>query len=297
MMRGCINRPWAIAMILGAIASLPATAADRASIRFEPSTPWNIDYDDDSCALRRNFAADGKTVKLEMRRFQPDGAMTFTVAAPIGQFSEARPRLRILPDAKAHDAALATLARFGADSAGFTWLDDLAAADPAPLKTPAGAWDRLDRERRERSITGIELHAIADPPIVLATGELFKPMEAMRACTDELLNHWGIDAGAQKTLTRKVKAKNWGIVAKAVGRTYPKELLAKEQNGIVRVRFIVDENGKPKSCHIQRMAGDQAFADLACSRMMSYAQFEPALDSTGKPVASYFTTSVTYVVN
>jgi TonB family protein len=114
---------------------------------------------------------------------------------------------------------------------------------------------------------------------------------------DELLTHWGIDARAQKTLSRPVKALEQAEWVRKVQAVYPVGKLLALENGLVRVRLIVDPEGKPSSCHIQMKAKDDDFEQAACGTMMRHARFEPALDASGKPIASYFVTSVIYRVN
>ncbi|HYD05839.1 MAG TPA: TonB family protein, partial [Reyranella sp.] len=127
--------------------------------------------------------------------------------------------------------------------------------------------------------------------------EMHKPMEVMRACLDELLTHWGIDAAAQRTLTRKVKPLEQMEWAKDLQSAYPSNMLRKGQSGIVRVRLIVGPTGKPQTCHIQVPSDDPSFEQTACSRLMRSARFEPALDASGKAITSYYVTSILYLIN
>lgn len=120
-------------------------------------------------------------------------------------------------------------------------------------------------------------------------------MVAMRACLDELMTHWGIDAKAHRTLSRAVTAFEWENWVPKVAATYPVGMLFEGKSGIVRARLIVDETGKPVSCHLQMKAQDTAFEKTACDRLMKFARFLPALDAAGRPITSYWTETIQYL--
>ncbi len=48
-----------VAVLLSTAPALPTAAQDGAGLA--PSTPWTVDYDTDSCALRRMFGEGGAT--------------------------------------------------------------------------------------------------------------------------------------------------------------------------------------------------------------------------------------------
>lgn len=56
--------------------------------------------------------------------------------------------------------------------------------------------------------------------------------------------------------------------------------------GTTRFEMAVDEAGKPTSCAVFKSSGHDLLDRRACDVLMSRAQFVPAKDETGKPVAS-----------
>ena len=56
-------------MAFWVVAAVPADAQDAPGLA--PSVPWTLDYDADSCALRRMFGEGEDRAYLEMRRFGP----------------------------------------------------------------------------------------------------------------------------------------------------------------------------------------------------------------------------------
>ena len=61
-------------------------------------------------------------------------------------------------------------------------------------------------------------------------------------------------------------------------------------------RRLLARMGKPSACHIQQSASPPEFSKAVCDAMMRRAHFEPALDKDGKPVASYYRSSVIFLM-
>ena len=130
--------------------------------------------------------------------------------------------------------------------------------------------------------------------ILLKLGPMQKPLEAMTACTEELLTHWGLDPAAQRTLQRSPqplsKPQSWVNWA-----DFPSIALNKGQNAIVRFRLTVDSAGKVAGCAIPSATHGPQFVKATCDAISRRARFDPALDKDGKPVASYFVSSVVWI--
>ncbi len=120
-------------------------------------------------------------------------------------------------------------------------------------------------------------------------------MAALSRCTDELLEHWGIDVAAHKTLRRKTTP--IGSPARWITpQDYPLPLLSKGDQSIIQFRLTVDSTGKPTGCHIQTEMKPAGFNDVVCAALMKRAKFLPALDEDGNPVASYYINSVIFLI-
>lgn len=277
-----------VSMICPTVSAAPKTQS------FAPSKPWNVDYADDSCALRREFVDGDDKVLFELRQFSPSDLFSATAASTAFRRGSKPLKVRILPDDSPHDASAATALDYPNGLFGFSWNDSF-------IPIGAGADKRRvigsipDRTAREKAIQGIELSAGLTRTVVLSTGEMSRPMDAMRKCTEELLTHWGIDAIAHRNLSRRVEAEGQQEWAKIIQEKYPGKMLAREQGGIVRVRLMVGTDGRPTSCHMQVRSQDPTFEKTSCEGLMKAARFKPALDAAGKPIASYFATSIFYV--
>ena len=77
-------------------------------------------------------------------------------------------------------------------------------------------------------------------------------------------------------------------------RDYPLPMLLSGKRAIVQFRLNVDPAGKPTACHIQQSTRPKAFDDAVCKAIMRNAEFEPALDAGGSPIASYWLNTVVF---
>ena len=285
------------AMAIGALHALTPAMAAKAPQVFAPSTPWNVDYADESCVLRRNFGTPDRKVVLELRQFVPGDVFYATIAAKFISAGQGKLKVRFVPDTAVHEAQSAYSLVYSQGMEGVVWTDSFRPDQATVEEGPQPRWIEIERNARESSIRGVEVSGRASPAVSLATGEMHRPMTAMRGCMDELLTDWGIDAAAQRTLSRPawpVGQANWARVIQA---NYPSAMLMKMKGGIVRLRMIVSPDGKATSCHILVPSQDPSFEKTACAGMMKAARFDPALDASGKPIASYYAATVVYMVN
>ena len=284
-----------ILLAVAVVTSQPVEAA-KPPEAYAASTPWNLDYSDDSCALRRTFVHTDKMVLFELRQFQPGDYFTMIVASkhfPSGS----SPKIRFVPEPKPHEVKSGVPLIYPNGLVGFVWSDSFMPMTKVDSLITSVAEDDKLREARETAIQRIELSGSISPPIILTVGKMNRPMDGMRKCMDELLTHWGIDATTQRTLTRTAKPLSQGRWASIIQAEYPSAMLNQMKGGIVRVRMIVGPDGRAQSCHIQVPSQDPSFEKTACAGMMKASRFEPALDAAGKPTVSYFATTIIYRVN
>jgi hypothetical protein len=56
-----------------------------------------------------------------------------------------------------------------------------------------------------------------------------------------------------------------------------------------QIRVMVSADGKPTKCAVHWASLEQKTNDAICKAIMDKAQFFPALDASGQPMASYWT--------
>lgn len=292
-------------VLFASLLTMPQSAnAAKPPQVYSPSTPWNLDYAADSCVLRRRFGGEKHAILLEMRQFQPGDAIQLTVASEFVKPREAAAlKTRFLPDEKPRAIDFPLILEFPGKLIAARWGDSLYSdekADSTVEELAGQPWKQRDEatyKAREGAISGLEIGGVFSPPIIFQTGEMHRPMTGMRKCLDELVTHWGIDAAAQKSLTRRARPADRMAWTRLIQAKYPSAMLNAGRSGRVLVRMIVGADGKPTSCNVQSIVEDVSFGQTACTGMMKVARFDPALDAAGKPIASYFHTNIIYKAN
>jgi TonB family protein len=286
----------ALATATSSLIATPAHAEDA----FAPSGPWAIDYDADSCALRRSYWAGDEMVYVEIRRFAPGSALQTTIGnSRARQIARPRVAYRFTDDEDWQEPGLGvsvTLAS-GVNAVifepSFLDLPELEAIeDEAERAAYMRSVDLGAIERQQAAaINSIRIRGIG-PEFILPLGKFSGPIGALQDCTDELTSHWGIDVEAHKTLTRRAQPTNWRAGARMLD--YPPAMFRRGLPGLVNVRLSIDETGKVTACRIQMPLSDPAFEVSSCADIQEAFKFEPALDKDGKPIASYWTTRVRF---
>lgn len=274
-------------------ATHPAAAKDLA---LEPSSPWVMDYAADSCALRRMFGTGEKRVQMELRRFAPGSSVLVSVSTNATPPTHQAFQFRFEPQKKWRDAG-GVYADFD-DFKGVIFDDDLAPEGPdidsSDKYSEASGHEQARRNDDDAAagILGLDVRRAFGQAVILHSGSLSAPWAAMDKCLDELVTHWGVDAQAQKTLTRHA----WPTNLRTIGRMmdYPPKMLAKGMPGVVNVRLAIDEKGDITGCFIQMPLSDPAFEKSTCADLEHSLDFQPALDKDGHPIKSYWTTLVNF---
>lgn len=289
-------------MILALTMAPAAHAQDRdAAIQLAPTTAWVVDYAEDSCALRRVFGNADGSVTIDLRQFSP-GRPDFQLIALSKEFGTYTNRLarnvevRYLPDAEAVPAQGAFNMYNSEGARGVTFTGNLLDG----MVLPAGEGEQglpqatINLSARERAVTGIELVRAFEDRVVLQTGLLERPMQAMRTCLEELVSHWGVDVVAHRTLRSRVVPVDQEDWAAELQQRYPSIMLRDGEQAVLRVRLGVNTEGRASSCNMQSRLGDEEFQETACNLLLRHARFLPAIDADGNAIASFYLLSIIY---
>ena len=281
---------------LSAFATAPAYAAD-APRTYTPASVWAMNYAEDSCQLTRDFARGDDLITVAFERFKPGDTVELAIVSDDLRRAakEYTTKFRFRPDAVQFESAqfrgelddgrdyygLGPV-RIGIAAAPF--------ADGAQVQQAAAALYRPAEElEAARKLTLLEVTEGFTKDFTIDLGPMAPPIQAMQACIDELLGHWGVDVERHRTLTRpaipREDPQTW--VTKA---DFPVDMRQRRRSGFNSVRLLLDETGRPTSCHVQR-AGADSFNSAACRILMERGRFEPALDAAGQPMPSYWVTN------
>ena len=166
------------------------------TLRLDPSSPWNLVYADDSCRIMRVFGEDDQRVAFYIERFEPGDSFSMLAAGKplrniarrdfahvrFGELhSEAEVRLTPGSLPEFEPALIFNTTRFDvADDDDDQRTDGNAASGP-------DIFGQQIAPETEAAINWISIRGRSRRTVVLNTGSMGAPMEAVRACTDNLM--------------------------------------------------------------------------------------------------------------
>ena len=292
-------RATALVRTLG-IASLcvatPCAAADNIedAIRLAPADAWILDYADHSCSLNREFSDGQRSVMLKLEQRFPGDLYQIAFGSRNLTLTGEDPTVWLLPDSNGSEIPIGGRGeRDGIEA--ITIVRSLRRT--ADLESVTG-WDAAMREKREGEIEGVAVTNAFSSPFLLQTGSLSAPLQAMEHCLVDLMNGLGLDGPEQLKLTRPASRMNYERwVRRVVGEGAPRNLVVRGVNAIVPINLIIDEHGQVTHCSGRAFREFPRLVDDTCASVSKHAQYEPAMDSRGNPIASHDSFSVVYRVD
>lgn len=269
-------------------------SAKSERLTLSPVTSWQLDYAEDKCRLARKFS-DGTqeaTLFLDQSGSEPFYTVIIisdlvkrtrgeTISIAFGPFEQ--PAVRSFIGAKFGDEREAVVMH-GVTLAPKEEVEGSRGKEFKPIRA-IGA-------EREAAIKTITLSQGIPNEVILETGSLKEPLDAMRNCTDNLVKYLGIGGDNPRELLQEptpIKINRW------IGPSdYPVRYLERDREGVVRFRLTVDKDGKPSACHVIDSTRPAIFDDTVCHALIKRASFKPALDLDGNPVAATFSSAVRF---
>jgi Gram-negative bacterial TonB protein C-terminal len=294
--------------IFAALAMLAITAPALAQSGKQPlvlkqASPWNVDYANDQCRLIRQFGSDEEKVFAIFDRYGPGERFRLTVAGKPVKTSHVKGELTIRFGPSEGEQTVEFYSGTTADYPSLIIQKQMRVAPLTPAeqvesdKSPDGVWVDLPSvgPEREGAIRNLTVGKPLRQSIVLETGSMRKPFEALGKCVDNLMTTWGIDVDKHRSLLQDVKPLTspgkW-----IVPDDYPVKMLSAGQPAIVEFRLSVGADGKPASCHIQSTTRPKEFDNAVCGSLMRRARFAPALDADGQPLVSFYRNTVRFAI-
>ena len=301
---------------LAAVLAAPVFAKDElpgevakheGAVVLEPSSPWNIDYGESRCRLARVFTSGEERFALFFEQGSPSEQFSVTFGGPeVDRMT--RPgdifigMKRDKPMTKYDAFGRAELPDFGP---AIIFQTTLVEDDPSEDENAGKSSKRKSDERKQGQLLHVDLEEAGRiDQIVLRrgkrilsveTGNMKAPFEALNQCAKSLLTIWGLDAD-QHDLFTPVQWQNKMSVIRRIQDRYPSKALRRGEQGIFRMRIIVEADGTMSECHINNATLTNSLASPACQEMRR-ARFEPALDANGEPMRSYFMTRIIYMTS
>ena len=274
-------------------ASFAAPAQADEGITLEPSSDWRFREYEDRCRISRNFGEgeNRTTLWIEQGGAEPNYNLTLIgrpLRHPYGggvriQFGDLPENIRSYISAES-SRGRPVLMMYGATLT----QPEMGRDETSP--TPDLSFDSELAEQIET----LRLRTSIVEPIQLELGAMGEPLTFLNECGTKisaLLSQAGRALTGEAAPPQPIDEDDW------LNRgDYPLHLVAAQMQGRIVFRLTVNRQGRPSSCFILESNKPQLFDDSVCLGLMKRAEFEPARDANGEPVASYYVSSVSFRV-
>ncbi|HCF24260.1 MULTISPECIES: energy transducer TonB [unclassified Novosphingobium] len=287
MLRNIILIPVSLAVTVQ-----PALAAVKPPVALAKVGKWEINYDKEACHLLAKFGASKEETIVRLTRYQPGSVLNLTLFGPLFNTQDPMATVEVgfgLAPAVKYEAVTGTAGnKLPLMVVGTVRLDGWFSREPLAMPP------NVTTEQEARA-TAIDLTLPGKRRYRLETGSLAAPMRAMRTCVDNLVSNWGYDP-AQYAALRQAPVPASSPSTWLGTQDYPYRSLYRGANGIVQFRLAVDAAGAVSGCHVLYRTNPDDFADLTCKLLTKRARFNPALDSSGAPVRSFYVGKVRWII-
>lgn len=275
----------AIALI---IPSAQGVAKDADTLIFDPTSPWNVDYSNDSCSLRRTYGSGDLTLVSQFEMRGPSDFLKVLLASREIKTHKGKVSYRFDPDDTLHVPPNATVQASSDGVQGVRFTAILGRALPKQsLGLEASARQSRDRQELEAKISGLTLVGGFEKDIFVRTGPMNDAMDALRTCRDDLFVSWGFDPSLDDAVAAPASRIDSVGLARRVMQAYPKELGRLGVSASVNVLVSIDKAGQLMKCYAHNQGPNPEFEKAACDTLMRYARYEPARDADDNPTESF----------
>lgn len=296
---------------VAAVAVFPSLVRAAEPIHLAPSSPWAVDYAQNSCRLVRHFGQGSDATILALESQAP-GALDMMIVSKRAETMDEQAWARFVPmqtkliegiGGRATEKSSEPVLLFPNVS---LLTDDETAAEkktekeqeahpnvrPAAVSLNERAARRDARQSFASSTTAIEFYAGRNRPVILDAGSLGEPIKAFDECSRDSLRDWGVDPDVEDKIVRPAwapKPAAWFSAA-----DYPQKMIRNLEESVVKVRVLVDATGRVTKCTSLSHFNEPEFDKITCDRFTSRAHFEPAELADGTKVPSYYVNTVIF---
>lgn len=250
-------------MALAAVLVTLANGTAHASAPLEPSSAWNVSYEEAQCTASRTYGPADKPITLTLVPSVTGSAM----------------RILFVRDGK---------------TSTDEQLGELTLGSLPPIKTYAFVYDVPSMHHRVHSVivpmTEFRAAAAASSvglragslDVTLKTDEIPDMLVELDKCLKDLQDYWNVkNIGPARVAPNPGKA--LGLVS---GMDYPGLAIIRGQTGTVGMTLLIDEKGQVADCTVEQPSGAAVLDVASCFLVQTRAKFLPAMDSKGKPMRS-----------
>ncbi len=299
-----------IKSVIAGIAIVPSLASAAAPIHLAPSTPWVVDYAENSCRLIRHFGEGEDKTMLTLESEAPGALDMFVVSKRLGTFSGEAPAKFVPLEKEPMRGLLGTSTDRGVPMLLIDRVellpDDAIAAEekrqaeqrahpqvrPPMVSLAEQAERKAQRQAFATGTTAIEIDPRPNHAVILDTGSLGGAIKAFDQCSRDSLRDWGVDPDVEDKIVHPVWApdlRKWFSPD-----DYPTDMLLRGQESTVKIRVLVDATGRVTKCTSLSHYKAPEFNKITCDKFTARAHFEPAELADGTKVPSYYVNEIVF---
>ena len=288
---------------VAAVVSLLATGVsaqendEQDVVSLKRSSDWVLDYADDRCRLVAIFGEGEDRTPLIFEQYHPSSSLRWMIAGPYlkgmrkGREATVQFGPTLEPFTVEYDDR--TFGEYGELVGGSWHTTDTAESADEQVVPISNLSNRLDASKG-REVRWIGIQRSRKPMLKLETGELESLAQAMNSCIDNLVASWGLDPEQDRRRARGPKFVNQVRIFRALASSYPSSARSRGMEADRQIRVLVDAAGKVTQCAMADVTSAERFDDRACELFRREAKFEPASDTEGKPIPSYYIMTLSY---
>ncbi len=301
-----------LGVVIAFASCAPLLIAAAQPVRLQPSSPWVVDYAENSCRLVRQFGEGPTTTKLAFESAAPGEWDMLIIGKPLQTYDESVAAKFLPLGDRSFDGKVAQVAATGEPAILWSHPSLLPGklidkdkeetklrSEHPDVRPPAIDTAERDEDKREEqafaaATNELEIDTRRNHPVILETGSLGDAVARFEECGRDSLKDWGVDPSIEDKIVRTVWATNTSQWLSA--DDYPGALLMAGQEAEVDVRLLVDASGKITKCTSLSHFKDKTFDKITCARIVERAHFEPAELADGTKVPSYYTKRVRFQI-
>lgn len=273
----CLELASGTTVAVALFCTTPAAAREEV-LTASPTTNWSIDYAQNACVLRRDFTTEHGLLALQIEKASLDARAEVLLYSNVIGDGEGDLSLSLAHLKGYEQLEVAETSRLGRS---FTGVMANVMVDRGKLASISPA-------------TGVLAVGAFEMPVLLETGELASPLDALQMCADDLLVGWGLDVDVARTSVEPVKRRNFDKWARNLIRRAPQRALPRSGSIAFDVHIVVGVDGKPTSCIHEAAEEFSELGEYSCEAILEQAEYETAKDANGNPVPAMDSMEIVY---
>lgn len=251
-----------------------AAASAQPAATYTPSGKWTVEFADSMCVAIREYGTPEAPLTLLLKPLPGDSNIELMIGASRNLARKTKGETKVTLDPSGQN-----FAAYYYDAYAFKLRRHISRyyVQDIPLealgKATAINFDTDQASRREFALTDMaQLRKVLD------------------RCQDDLLRSWGADPAALAMIATRAKM----VAGYVSDLDYPKGAANRGEQGTVALRWVVDPKGQPVGCTIVSSSESLELDSVSCALVSARFRYEPALDTSGKPVASWVSQRITW---